>query len=102
MNIKVAKKYKKKNKKIIKNINQLELIFKENKNRSSKINNINIFYNNSINSISRIFLSSFVVVSFFYVIPLFINYAEKNFYTKEFENNSKKILAYTLNDQKKK
>jgi Bax protein len=32
---------------------------------------------------------------------LFINYAEKNFHTKEFENNSKKILAYTLNDQKK-
>jgi Bax protein len=32
---------------------------------------------------------------------LFIKYAEKNFYTKEFENNSKKILAYTLNDQKK-
>jgi Bax protein len=101
MSIKVAKKYKKKNKKIIKNINQLELIFKENKNKSSKINNTNIFYNNSINSISRIFLSSFVIVSFFYVIPLFINYAEKNFYTKEFENNSKKILAYTLNSQKK-
>jgi Bax protein len=101
MSIKVAKKYKKKNKKIIKNINQLELIFKENKNKSSKIDNTNIFYNNSINSISRIFLSSFVVVSFFYVLPLFINYAEKNFHTKEFENNSKKILAYTLNDQKK-
>ena len=101
MSIKVAKKYKKKNKRIIKNINQLELIFKEDKNKSSKINNTNIFYNNSINSISRIFLSSFVIVSFFYVIPLFINYAEKNFYTKEFENNSKKILAYTLNDQKK-
>jgi Bax protein len=32
---------------------------------------------------------------------LFINYAEKNFYTKEFENKSKKILAYTLNSQKK-
>jgi Bax protein len=101
MSIKVAKKYKKKNKKIIKNINQLELIFKEDKNKSSKINNTNIFYNNSINSISRILLSSFVLVSFFYVIPLFIKYAEKNFYTKEFENNSKKILAYTLNDQKK-
>ena len=32
-------------------------------------------------------------------MPLFISFGEKNFYTEEFKNNSKKILAYTLNKQ---
>jgi Bax protein len=32
-------------------------------------------------------------------MPLFISFTENNFNTKEFKNNSKKILAYTLNKQ---
>ena len=51
----------------------------------------------SIGSISRTFLSSLIVISFFYVAPLFINFAEKNLKTIEFTNNSKKILNKTLN-----
>ena len=46
--------------------------------------------------IPRFFLSSLMVVSFFYIVPILINFAEKNIYTKEFTNDSKKILAYTL------
>ena len=50
-------------------------------------------------SLVRIFLSSFLVVTFFYIAPILINFADKNFYTKEYTNNSKKILAYTLNKE---
>ena len=66
--------------------------FKKKKNNSQ---------NQTVNSISRIILSSFVLVSFFYIAPILINYADKNFNTKEFTNNSKKILAYTLNKKNK-
>ena len=105
MKIKVVKKLKtkiiKKTKKKIKNSNQLELIFKDNKNNNIKNQNkdLSFNYSNTVNSISRIFLSSFVLISFFYIMPLFISFTEKNFNTKEFKNNSKKILAYTLNKQ---
>ena len=105
MKIKVVKKPKtkiiKKIKKKIKNSNQLELIFKNNKNNNIKKHNkdLSFNYNNTVNSISRIFLSSFALISFFYIMPLFISFTENNFNTKEFKNNSKKILAYTLNKQ---
>ena len=105
MKIEVDKKPKtkiiKKTKKKIKNRNQLELIFKDNKNKNIKDHNkdLSFNYSNAVNSISRIFLSSFVLISFFYIMPLFISFTEKNFNTKEFKNNSKNILAYTLNKQ---
>ena len=46
-------------------------------------------------------MSSFVLVSFFYIAPILINFANKNFNSKEYTNNSKKILAYTLNKKNK-
>ena len=105
MKIKVVKKPKtkiiKKTKKKIKNSNQLELIFKDNKNNNIKNQNkdLSFNYSNTVNSISRLFLSSFALISFFYIMPLFISFTENNFNTKEFKNNSKKILAYTLDKQ---
>ena len=54
------------------------------------------FKKKSFNILSRFFLSSFIVISFFYVIPIFINFADKNFNSKEFTNNSKNILNNTL------
>jgi Bax protein len=54
------------------------------------------------NTLLRILLSSFFTIFFFYIVPIFINFADKNFYTKEYKNNSKKILAYTLNKKDKK
>ena len=80
-----------------KNISQLELKFIEN----PKKKNRDIYQTQTINSISRIFLSSFVLVSFFYIAPILINFANKNFNSKEYTNNSKKILAYTLNKKDK-
>ena len=95
MKVKSTKKIKSKTK----NSNQLELTFRENiKNKK----NTNSEYNKSFNAISRIFLSSFVIISFFYIAPIFINFADKNFNNKEFKNNSKKILAYTLNGKNQK
>jgi len=42
-----------------------------------------------------------VMVSFFYVLPILINFTDNNLNTKEYTNNSKKILAYTLNKKNK-
>ena len=95
MKIKVIKKRKKESK--TQNSNQLELSFID----SSKKKNKNIIQSQTINSISRIFLSSLVLVSFFYVLPILINFTDNNFNTKEYTNNSKKILAYTLNKKNK-
>jgi len=53
--------------------------------------------NKSFNIVSRFFLSSFIVISFFYVAPIFINFADKNFNNKVFTNNSKNILNNTIN-----
>ena len=66
------------------------------------INNKNLFEKKSLNTLLRILLSSFLTVSFFYVAPLFINFSDKNFNSKEITNNSKKILAYTLNTNEEK
>ena len=96
MKEKIIKKTKTKTKTKVKNINQLELTFLENEKNKK---DINYQYNKSFNAISRIFLSSLMIVSFFYITPIFINFAEKNFNTKEFTNNSQKILAYTLNSE---
>ena len=56
--------------------------------------------NKSFNIVSRFFLSSFIVISFFYVAPIIINFTDKNFQNKEFTNNSKSILNNTLNKDK--
>ncbi|MBD1138923.1 glucosaminidase domain-containing protein [Pelagibacterales bacterium SAG-MED46] len=99
MKPKIVKKTKTKAKN--KNNSQLELTFLENikNNKNENRKNTSFIYKNSINAISRLILSSFVIVSFFYITPIFIDFAEKNFNTKEFTNNSKKILAYTLDSK---
>ena len=55
----------------------------------------------SKDTLVRVFLSSFLVITFFYIVPIFINFADKNFNLKEYSNNSQKILAYTLNKKDK-
>jgi Bax protein len=65
-------------------------------------NKQNLLKQKNKNILVRFFLSSFFTISFFYIIPILINFADKNFYTKEFTNNSKKILTYTLNSNEEK
>ena len=67
--------------------------------RLKKIKNLNFFKEKSLNNLLRIFLSSFLVVSIFSIIPIFLNFAEKNLKNEEFTKNSKQIFAYTLNNE---
>ena len=51
-------------------------------------------------SLARTLLSSLIVVFAFYSLPLIANFTnEKILNTKEFRNNSKTVLAYTLDKQ---
>ena len=47
----------------------------------------------------RVFLSSILVVMFFFTMPILLDYSNNKNYT--FKNNSKQILAYTLNNDVK-
>jgi len=56
------------------------------------------FDDRRIGPLPRIFLSSIFVIFSFYSIPSIINFTNKQLQNnKEFQNNSKAILAYTLN-----
>ncbi len=65
-----------------------------------KFKNSGFLKNKSFNIVSRFFLSSFIVISFFYVAPILINFTDKNFNNKEFTYNSKNILNNTLKKDK--
>ena len=59
------------------------------------------FDQRKIGSIPRIIFSSIIVFFCFYMAPIAVNYSDKSFFNKnEFQNNSKAILAYTLNNKK--
>tara|TARA_B100000767_G_C19748749_1_gene529755 strand:- start:317 stop:1402 length:1086 start_codon:yes stop_codon:yes gene_type:complete len=65
--------------------------------RKKNIKVFKIIDDNNLGSISRVFLSSLALIFFFYSLPLVINFTNKNILnTREFKNNSKVILAYTL------
>ena len=61
-----------------------------------KIKIYRFFNHRNIGTIPRTILSSLIVIFFFYSTPIIINFAEDK--NKEFQNNSKAILAYTLNN----
>ena len=62
----------------------------------SKTKILSFFDQRRLGSIPRIFLSSLFVIFFFYSMPLFIKFTKNK--NLEFQNNSKAILAYTLNN----
>ena len=68
------------------------------KNNKSKIKVLKFFDNKNIGSLPRIFISSILVVFSFYSAPLIINFANKDL--NSVQNNSKAVLAYTLNKKK--
>ena len=47
----------------------------------------------------KILISSFLIISFFYSMPVMVNYSKNK--SSEFKNNSKQVLAYTLNNNGK-
>ena len=67
---------------------------------SKNLKIIKYFDKRNLGSIPRIFLSSIMVVFFFYSATQIISFFNSE--SREFKNNSKAILAYTLNDKKGK
>ncbi len=67
-----------------------------NKNFLKKPKVLRYFDQKQIGSLPRIFISSLLVVFFFYSMPLILEFTyNKN---NAFQNNSKAVLAYTLNN----
>ena len=59
---------------------------------------LKVIDDHDLGSIPRIILSSIAVVFFFYSLPILIKFTNnKILNTQEFQNNSKAVLAYTLN-----
>ncbi len=60
----------------------------------------NFFKNDSLNSLARTFLSSIIIISIFYVIPVFIEFKnERKSIFQEFKNDSKSIFTNTLKNK---
>ena len=64
---------------------------------NNKIKFLKFFDRNEFSSIPRIFISSLILIFFFYSMPIFISFVNKD--NLEFQNNSKAVLAYTLNSK---
>ena len=60
---------------------------------------LKIFDQKSFWPLYKIFLSSLIIISLFYLMPIIINYSKNE--TFVFKNNSKEILAYTLKNDGK-
>ena len=65
--------------------------------KKSNIKFFRYFDQRSIGSLPRIFLSSLIVFVLFYSTPILINYLKER--SNSYQNNSKAILAYTLNNK---
>ena len=71
----------------------MKKIFKKN-----RIKPFKVFDDNNLNSLPRIILSSILVILFFYSLPIIINFTSNKIESSAgIQNNSKAILAYTLN-----
>jgi len=65
------------------------------RNFNKKIKSINLFYSKkNIGSLPRIFISSILLITFFYSMPIIVNFAKNK--NTAFQNKSKAVLAYTL------
>ena len=63
---------------------------------------LKVINDNNLGSITKIFFSCLVVIFFFYYSPIIINFTEeKILITRDHQNNSKAILAHTLNQKSK-
>ena len=66
--------------------------------KRNKIKAFKVLDENDLNSLPRIFLSSVLLILFFYSLPIVINFTNNKIENSAgIQNNSKAILAYTLN-----
>ena len=59
--------------------------------------NLKFFDKRGLSAIPKIFMSSIILLSFFYCMPILINHVDEESF--EFQNNSKAVLAYTLDNK---
>ena len=65
--------------------------------KKKRIKLIQSIDNNNLGSLARTFLGSLAIIFIFYSLPILINFTNNNILTtQEFRNNSKTVLAYTL------
>ena len=68
--------------------------------KKNKIKAFKVLDENDLNSLPRILLSSVLLILFFYSLPIIINFTNNKIESSAgIQNNSKAILAYTLNKQ---
>ncbi len=68
--------------------------------KNKKIKVLKTIDENNLGSIVRTLLSSFAVILTFYSLPIIANFTNDNLLnTREYKNNSKTVLAYTLDKQ---
>ena len=67
----------------------------------NKLKKIGYLKRKILNIFSKFFLSATILTSFFYLMPILINFTEKNFNNEEFTNNSKNILNKVLKKDEK-
>jgi len=66
--------------------------------KKNKIKAFKVLKENDLTSLPRIFLSSILLILFFYSLPIVINFTNDKIESSAgIQNNSKAILAYTLN-----
>ena len=67
--------------------------------KKNRIKAFKVLKENDLNSLPRIFLSSVLLILFFYSLPIVINFTNNKIESSAgIQNNSKAILAYTLNN----
>ena len=66
--------------------------------KKNRVKAFRVLKENDLNSLPRILLSSLVLILFFYSLPIVINFTNNKIESSAgIQNNSKAILAYTLN-----
>ena len=64
---------------------------------SRNIKFLRFFDQRNLGSLPRVFICSIILISFFYSMPQVIDFTKNE--NVEYQNNSKTILAYTLNNK---
>ncbi|AFS48077.1 Mannosyl-glycoprotein endo-beta-N-acetylglucosaminidase [alpha proteobacterium HIMB5] len=57
---------------------------------------IYLFGNRVTGTIGRTLISCILILSFFYIAPIVVNFVDEDILTNEFKNNSRKIMVYKL------
>ena len=69
-----------------------------NVNRKKKTTEVVYLFGERVSSsIGRTIIAGLAVIGFFYIAPVFINFANEEIFSNEFQNDSRKVMVYKLN-----